>query len=217
VKAKAAAAAEAAEAKGAAVAVPAAAQAPTAVAEAPAVRAKNEDLRSMAPAKRPAANTNVAVAVGAEAPPVVVAGGAPVPAVAAAPQRPGGDAPSSSTVAKDGAERLRRAMGDAAKAKGKANPRRMVALTLLDGTTIKLPGKGKGGEGESAEPAAPEVALTARDLVAALRAAGSGTDASAVLGDNVRWERLVAALLSVLLKKHLISDWEFVEELTKQK
>jgi hypothetical protein len=33
----------------------------------------------------------------------------------------------------------------------------------------------------------------------------------------VRWERLVAALLSVLLKKHLISDWEFVEELTKQR
>jgi len=206
-KAKAAAAAAVDEAKGPPVAAPAAVEAPTAVAEAPAVRAKNEDLRSMAPAKRPAANTNVAVAVGAGAPPVAVA----------APPRPSGDAASSSTVAKDGAERLRRAMGDAGKTKGKANPRRMVALTLLDGTTIKLPGKGKAGEGEGGEAAPPEVTLTAHDLVAALRAAGSGADASEVLGDNVRWERLVAALLSVLLKKHLISDWEFVEELTKQK
>ena len=28
----------------------------------------------------------------------------------------------------------------------------------------------------------------------------------------MQWERLFAALLSVLLKKHLIADWEFVEE-----
>jgi hypothetical protein len=40
---------------------------------------------------------------------------------------------------------------------------------------------------------------------------GSG-DASRVLGENVRWERLFAALLAVLLKKHLVADWEFVEE-----
>jgi hypothetical protein len=58
--------------------------------------------------------------------------------------------------------------------------------------------------------------LTARDLVTALRALSHGADASEVLGNNVRWEALFAALLSLLLKKHLIADWEFVDELKKK-
>jgi hypothetical protein len=58
-------------------------------------------------------------------------------------------------------------------------------------------------------------ALTARDLVAALRAVTHGADASEILGDQARWEPLFAALLAVLLKKHLIADWEFVEEFRK--
>jgi hypothetical protein len=93
----------------------------------------------------------------------------------------------------------------------------MIALTLLDGTTIRLPGKGAGeGEGGANGPRKPgEDQLTAKDLLAALRAAAHGADASEVLGENVRWEALVAALLSVLLKKHLITDWEFVEEFKK--
>jgi type IV pilus assembly protein PilB len=107
----------------------------------------------------------------------------------------------------------------------------MIALTLLDGTTIRLPGKGRAGKEppasqdtpeETADPSAAgqtggpgEEKLTARDLVAALRAASHGADASDILGENVRWEAMVAALLSVLLKKHLISDWEFVEEFKK--
>ena len=57
--------------------------------------------------------------------------------------------------------------------------------------------------------------LTARDFVTALRASASGTDATEVLGENVRWEPVVAALLSILLRKGLIADWEFVEELRK--
>jgi hypothetical protein len=57
--------------------------------------------------------------------------------------------------------------------------------------------------------------LTARDLVAALRAVSHGADASEILGDNPRWEAMFAALLSLLLKKHLIADWEFVEEFRK--
>jgi hypothetical protein len=96
----------------------------------------------------------------------------------------------------------------------------MIALTLLDGTTIRLPGKGAGeGEGDAGGANGPrkpgEDQLTAKDLLAALRAAAHGADASEVLGENVRWEALVAALLSVLLKKHLITDWEFVEEFKK--
>lgn len=99
----------------------------------------------------------------------------------------------------------------------------MIALTLLDGTTIRFPGKGKPDREDAAasDDPAPRAALsgeeqlTARDLVAALRAASHGADASDILGENVRWEAMVAALLSVLLKKHLISDAEFVEEFKK--
>ena len=69
------------------------------------------------------------------------------------------------------------------------------------------------------EPPGPDEAqgLTARDLVAALRAVAQGADASEVLGSNERWEAMFAALLSLMLKKHLIADWEFVEELKNLK
>jgi type IV pilus assembly protein PilB len=86
---------------------------------------------------------------------------------------------------------------------------RMVNLTLLDGTTISLPSKKKEKASRASE------GLTARDFVTALRASASGADASEVLGDHVRWEPVVAALLSILLRKGLIADWEFVEELRK--
>ncbi len=59
--------------------------------------------------------------------------------------------------------------------------------------------------------------LTARDLVSALRAVAGGADASAILGDDVRWETMFAALLSLMLKKQIIADWEFVEELNRLK
>jgi type IV pilus assembly protein PilB len=84
---------------------------------------------------------------------------------------------------------------------------RMLSLTLLDGTQIKLPASKK--KTEAAE------GLTARDFVSALRASAHGADASEVLGEQVRWEPVVAALLSILLRKGLIADWEFVEELRK--
>jgi type IV pilus assembly protein PilB len=86
---------------------------------------------------------------------------------------------------------------------------RMITLTLLDGTQVTLPAR---QTKKPADPPPAEQALTARDLVAALRAMAHGTDARAVLGDEPRWEAMFAALLSVLLKKHLIADWEFVEE-----
>jgi type IV pilus assembly protein PilB len=90
---------------------------------------------------------------------------------------------------------------------------RMISLTLLDGTQINLPARDD-------RPSSPEVSesperLTARDLVAALRAVSHGADASEILGENTRWEALFAALLSLLLKKHLIADWEFIEEYKK--
>jgi type IV pilus assembly protein PilB len=88
-----------------------------------------------------------------------------------------------------------------------ARRRRALSLTLLDGTTIQLPTAKKSAEsGEG---------LTARDFVSALRASAHGADASEILGDQVRWEPIVAALLSILIRKGLIADWEFVEELRK--
>lgn len=107
---------------------------------------------------------------------------------------------------------------------------RMVSLTLLDGTTITLPAKRAPAERKEpveepapaprpvkSEPPSSEegAGLTARDLVVALRAVSHGADASEVLGSNVRWEAMFAALLSLMLKKHLIADWEFVDELKK--
>ncbi len=108
---------------------------------------------------------------------------------------------------------------------------RMVALTLLDGTTIPLPAKRRPRPGAEphveaarpqpvrSDPPGPDEAqgLTARDLVVALRAVAQGADASEVLGTNERWEAMFAALLSLMLKKHLIADWEFVEELKNLK
>ncbi len=88
----------------------------------------------------------------------------------------------------------------------------MVALTLLDGTTIQLPARrGK----TPSSPDTQETQLTARELASALRAVARGADASQILGENVRWEPIVATLISVLLKKGLIADWEFIEEFRK--
>ncbi|MDC3984133.1 hypothetical protein [Polyangium jinanense] len=110
---------------------------------------------------------------------------------------------------------------------------RMIALTLLDGTTISLPAPRKqkqrvptlaqpsGGPSEEELPPSTlgaedeRAGLTARDLVAALRAVCHGADANQILGPNLRWEAIAAALLSVLLRKGLVADWEFVDELKK--
>jgi hypothetical protein len=97
--------------------------------------------------------------------------------------------------------------------------RRMVTLTLLDGTRVNLPARTSrppaAGPGAAKVPEDGSGQLTARDLVAALRAVSHGADASEILGDKARWEPLFAALLELLLKKHLIADWEFVAEYKK--
>lgn len=89
---------------------------------------------------------------------------------------------------------------------------RMLSLTLLDGTTISLPARPAGGPKTAF---APKEGLTARDFISALRAASHGADASEILGDKPQWEPVVAAVLSILLRKGLIADWELVEELRK--
>jgi type IV pilus assembly protein PilB len=97
---------------------------------------------------------------------------------------------------------------------------RMISLTLLDGTTISIPAPGKRSPSKpDVEPQPPREGfsdqLTARDLVSALRAVAHGVDASEILGAEPRWEAMFSALLSILLRKGLIADWEFVEEFRK--
>jgi hypothetical protein len=92
---------------------------------------------------------------------------------------------------------------------------------LLDGTKVNLPARDSSTQQPAVKvpslaPAAPVAnELTARDLIAALRAVSHGADASEILGNDVHWEALFSALLSLLLKKQLIADWEFVEEFKK--
>jgi type IV pilus assembly protein PilB len=93
---------------------------------------------------------------------------------------------------------------------------KMISLTLLDGTTIAVPAPGAKPKSEG-EPPRETLSdqLTARDLVSALRAVAHGADASEILGSEPRWEAMFSALLSILLRKGIIADWEFIEEFRK--
>jgi type IV pilus assembly protein PilB len=88
-------------------------------------------------------------------------------------------------------------------------------LTLLDGTTIKLPNAKKRTTGRRSSHPAPHDELTAADVVAALRAAAHGVDSTDVLGESLRWEKMMAAVLTLLLRKHLILERELLDELKK--
>jgi hypothetical protein len=102
---------------------------------------------------------------------------------------------------------------------------RMVALTLLDGTTIQLPAKPRrrldAGEHDAEASAGygPSFLanMTTRDLIKALGAVAEGADAREIFGERVPIEAICAALLSLLLRKGLIADWEFVAELRPKK
>jgi type IV pilus assembly protein PilB len=87
---------------------------------------------------------------------------------------------------------------------------KMLTLTLLDGTTIKLPQPSTAHD----EPTPAAHQLTSRDLIQALLLRAEGKDVSSVLRD-AHWETLFASLLSLLLEKGLVTDWEFVEAWTK--
>jgi type IV pilus assembly protein PilB len=151
-----------------------------------------------------------------DAPPVTVASVRPVQGSAASAQEE--QAPISE-VPESGPQIEAREISMPAPKKGGA---RMVTLTLLDGTKVNLPARETAAERQAAllpasrpPPDGDGAELTARDLIAALRAVSHGADATEILGSDVHWEALFSALLSVLLKKHLIADWEFVEEYKK--
>jgi type IV pilus assembly protein PilB len=140
------------------------------------------------------------------------------PSQAQPPARPAEDSP-------DSAPEIQAEEREAVIPRRKGRPR-MVSLTMLDGTTIRIPAPPKQPgsvpdvERPAAAPSGPQAQefsdqLTARDLVSALRAVAHGADASEILGVEPRWEAIFSALLSVLLRKGLIADWEFVEEFRK--
>jgi len=87
---------------------------------------------------------------------------------------------------------------------------KMITLTLLDGTKVRLPAPGSEPTDEA------EGRLTTRDLLIALRARAQGRDVSKVLPD-AHWETMFAALLTLLMRKGLVADWEFVEEWSKHR
>ncbi len=150
-----------------------------------------------------------------DAPPVTVASVRPLETSAA----PADEQSPSSEPPESGPQIEAREISMPAPKKGGA---RMVTLTLLDGTKVNLPARETAAERSAARPPSSVppaqsdgAELTARDLIAALRAVSHGADATEILGNDVRWEALFSALLSLLLKKHLIADWEFVEEYKK--
>jgi type IV pilus assembly protein PilB len=155
----------------------------------------------------------------AEAPPPTAAPSPPAAAAPRASRPPGQTAPSTFSGDEAGSYPQIEAHEIPLPRRGKSP--RMVTLTLLDGTKVNLPAKSPQRKRAPTDPPAPEPAapvsegLTARDLAAALRALSHGADASEILGENVRWEAMFSALLSLLLKKHVIADWEFVEEYKK--
>jgi len=154
-----------------------------------------------------------------DAPPVTVASVRPQPAQPAQPTEGAARAQPISEPPDSGPQIEAREISMPAPKKGGG---RMVTLTLLDGTKVNLPARDSSTQQPAVKvpsstptAASPANELTARDLIAALRAVSHGADATEILGNDVHWEALFSALLSLLLKKQLIADWEFVEEYKK--
>jgi type IV pilus assembly protein PilB len=92
---------------------------------------------------------------------------------------------------------------------GRARPTTGFALTLLDGTQISF---GHVKRQKASSLLDPGAKLTQDDLLAGLRAAARGTDLDGFLPSD-RWEAYTAALLGVLMRKHLVFFEEFSKEL----
>jgi type IV pilus assembly protein PilB len=141
----------------------------------------------------------------------VVVPSAAASATATAPKpRASAEEPAPSSRPAEGIASSQKERGGAEATRGRGA--RMLTLTLLDGTQIQLPQRA--GRGEPSSSVADD-AGSLHDLIVALKALSQGADAHEILGDHVRWEAMLAALLSLLLKKHLISDGEFMEEYKK--
>jgi type IV pilus assembly protein PilB len=187
---------------------------PTLVGDAPAAVATPPSV--VAPPVLVAAPTEVSASAHAVPPPLPAKARAPAPPVGSGSVGPssGSEESSSRPAVRDTAHDPIPAPGAQTGSTKPLRPR-MMSLTLLDGTTVMLPAPPR-----KAHPSRPNIEefsdqLTGRDLVSALRAVAHGADASEILGGEPRWEAMFSALLSVLLRKGLIADWEFIEEFRK--
>jgi hypothetical protein len=120
-----------------------------------------------------------------------------------------------------------------------------MSLTLLDGTRLALPvrrlNKDEPGAEQPRRPRSvpppvdatpappsrpprvsqppteikPDVSYTARDLIAALRASAHGVDATELIGQQPKWQSILAALVAVMLRRGLIDEQELIDELNK--
>lgn len=147
----------------------------------------------------------------AEDPELVVEGSEPEILVSIQPPAPGSEPPVPEPEPVPAAAPVPAAPSEeeAPKPRRRRGPK-MLTLTLLDGTKVRLPAP----ETEQSDEA--DAQLTTRDLIAALRARVQGKDVSRVLPD-AHWESMFAALLTLLMRKGLVADWEFVEEWNKHR
>jgi hypothetical protein len=89
----------------------------------------------------------------------------------------------------------------------KAKRRRKQLLSLLDGTAVRPP------SAEGKVDAGPEA--DAVQLIATLRAVARGEQTPDALGAGFRPEKVVAVLLDLLMRKHLVLDRELIDALKK--
>ena len=116
--------------------------------------------------------------------------------------------------------------------RGRSKSGKLMSLTLLDGTTLALPMPSRQakrteslvGSLTDTRPGPEEVvdehlagtdALQVRDILAALRAAAHGVDASEALGRHAKWEAMLAVVLAILIRKGVITEDELLEEMRK--
>jgi len=95
---------------------------------------------------------------------------------------------------------------------GQNKPKRSFSLTLLDGTTLSFGPSAKKPASASLTPGK----VGKEDLLAALKAAAQGTPIDDFLPSD-RWEAFVGAMISVLMRKHLLMFDELMDELDKFK
>ncbi len=143
---------------------------------------------------------------------------APKAAPPLAPQLP--PVPATSTRAPEEPQAIQAAsVGREASSSSSQNPAvrsgkkpRILTLTFLDGTTIKMP-QGDGATQETSEAAEPPKD-SAACLIDGLRARAQGKKTSSDLPNGIT-ESVLAAVLEVLIRKGLIADADLVDALQK--
>ncbi|HEY6561884.1 MAG TPA: hypothetical protein VI072_31665 [Polyangiaceae bacterium] len=97
----------------------------------------------------------------------------------------------------------------------RAAAQRLVTLTLLDGTQVKVPARQRGVVAAVAAQKESKRTPELEALMTQLRSAAHASRSAAEGEPAPDWQPLFAALLSLLLKKRVINEQEFADELKK--